>query len=112
MNDWDVVQVTEMLEDAGLQDTFWGKRIIEAAERGEFTKKDDYGSSSWVTCACGKCSTKIEKEDWSNEPKDFELNRLGRRFGIYASSYNGSAYKAAETLVAIERRAAALLGAK
>ena len=96
----------EILTDAGLSDTHWGLRIIEAEARGEFTDDDLRDASSWVTCACGRLDERVPRNDY-DAPRDRELKDLGVLF--VSPVFRGDFIDAADCLVEIERRAGELL---
>ena len=115
MDSNELTKVTKILTEAGLQDSVWGKRIIQATKgtwddtkarfvRG-FTLHDVLEAGSWVTCACGEITAGIPRGDGVNAliPQDEVLVRLGNQFSTDVG--NDTRIFAAKTLVAIEKRA-------
>lgn len=98
----------QYLIDKGLADSHWGKRIIEAEERGEFDVTDQDDAEDWVSCACGRLDG-VARGPYG-EPVDKPLRRRGMTFHecVAMDEFMG----AAQTLVAIERRAAELLSTR
>jgi len=94
---------TEIVSNAHLQDTEWGKRIIEADKLGGFSHDDELDSSEWLTCACGKSLTDIQIDDESCAPVDSELQARGLR--LWHRVREDDVPGAAKTLVEIEERA-------
>lgn len=92
----------DILTDAGLNDTHWGQRIINAERRGHFNAHDVSDSACWVTCACGKLDLWVQKCEKTFAPSDPKLYRLGALF--YLDVRDHHFVKAAETLVAINSR--------
>ena len=95
----------QILTKAGLQSTFWGRRIIAAEKRGSFTESDRSRSAKWVTCACGKLAPGIPR--YYDSPRDTVLAKLGIEFCLLSEF--ADAQKQARLLVRIERRAAQVL---
>lgn len=93
-----------ILTEMNLQDTHWGRRIIQAEERGEFSDKDIELAESWVTCACGKTSHDIPRRDGLASPVDDKLREYGEQFEIDLEDNDFT--QAALTLIDIEQRAA------
>ena len=112
-------EVNEILEDAGLHDSVWGKRILKACEEGTFSGQDKELAGSWVTCACGEVTAGIPrgKDRYSSTytlsdemvPQDAKLERLGLTF-FYAVSEGHHCTTAAKLLVEIEARAIEVAG--
>lgn len=96
----------EILTDAGLHNSYWGKRIIKAEKRGEFTEGDVKKAGSWTTCACGKQDPRIPRDE-EGAPCDVYLWELG--LGFNGKVYTHQVVQAARTLVKIEKRAAIVL---
>ena len=96
----------QILTKAGLQDSHWGKIILEAENRGNFTEDDADKAQEWVTCACGKVNSDIERHI-DGIPVDITLGDLGEDFAkIVGMNMVEYRYKrAANTLVEIEQRA-------
>lgn len=94
---------------------YWWRAIETARKRGHFTEEDIARAHGWTTCACGKQDKRIPRSknlDWengrpANAPLDARLYALGGSFYEYVMS--NAFYKAERALVAIERRAAALI---
>jgi hypothetical protein len=42
-------EVTNILTEANLQTSYWGKKIIAAAKRGHFTESNKEQALDWVT---------------------------------------------------------------
>lgn len=93
----------QVLKEAGLAKSHWGKRIIDAEERGEFTQQDRIEAENWVTCACGKVTVDIPRHDVGS-PIDTKLLWLGLDFDHAVDSHRFTS--ASKTLVEIEKRAA------
>ena len=72
------MKAKQLLEEAGLSETPWGKVIIQA-EEGGFTGKQQIIASQWTTCACGKQDPRIPRDD-KGTPVDAYLARLGISF--------------------------------
>jgi hypothetical protein len=96
----------QLLTEANLHATHWGQRIIRAEETGAFTGRDASESGEWTTCACGKQDPRIPRY-YDGEPHDGGLMLYGMRFVDYVSANQYT--EAADTLIAIEHRAAELL---
>lgn len=96
----------ELLTNAGLAKTYWGKKIIAAEKRGELDETDYSMSLSWQTCACGKQDARIPRDKYGC-PEDYQLYRLGEDFPRFIRLKEF--LDAAQTLVAIEKRAAEIL---
>ena len=100
---------TKILKPAGLDQTKWGQRIIQAEERNHFTENDIHLAADWPTCACGETYVRNPFEcldpqgDYERAPTDHVLQRLGADFSIEVNHHNYSL--AAETMVEIEQRA-------
>lgn len=76
----------EILTAHKLENTFWGKKIIAAENRGRFTESNQFAGSRWTTCACGKLDDGIPREDGGGDdwaPEDDDLYRLGLLFSTY-----------------------------
>lgn len=111
---------TEILTQAGLQKTVWGKRILAAEKRGKFTPEESALAKNWQTCACGEQDPRIPRQTeespgsirWDMCPVDDRLSKLGSQFdqnvrhGQYAPE---GIPQAAKTLVRIESRSAGIL---
>ena len=95
-------EVRDLLTEHNLQHSVWGKRIIKACETGEFTHVEKFKAGKWVTCACGESSVNIPTDD-GGVPLDRELKRLGDYFPEVVCYEHPM--KAAEVLIAIEKRA-------
>ena len=101
----------EVLSKAHLDDTVWGKAIIEAEARYEedarsegFTVDDCTRAGDWTTCACGNVDPELIRD--GGAPYDYDLEALGVLFSDFVESDEFVA--AAHTLIRIEDRAAAL----
>lgn len=99
----EVQRVRTYLEKHNLDKTYWGKKIIAAADRGQFTHANKEASGNWVTCACGQVSVDIPRCG-GMMPKDLHLSGLGVQFDC--AVLDNKPYEAAEALVRIEERAA------
>ena len=95
-----------ILKAAKIDQTFWGKRIIAAAECGSFTSGDLLESCGWVGCACGKLDQQIPR-NYLGEPIDKKLVFLGVEFNAMVRC--NYFVTAAKVLVAIEKRAKIVL---
>jgi len=96
----------DILHNADLHATHWGQRIIEAEQVGHFGSADIHDAAQWPTCACGKTTANIKREDWkdgSYAPIDAKLLKLGTRFENHVRDNDFAT--AAQTLVDIEVRA-------
>jgi len=101
--------VTDVLQQAQLHDSYWGKKILAAEKRGKFTLSNVSEAASWVTCACGKSNTPIEmrpsgfSRNYQPGPVDNKLRYLGDEFHV--NVVDNEFMDAAKTLVEIEERA-------
>lgn len=95
-----------LLTEAGLENTFWGQRIIEAESSEGFTNGDKAAAKSWITCACGKLDDHIPR-DPEGVPRDRWLAHMGVTFNTFVrdNRYLGAAKK----LIDIEKRAIEVL---
>ena len=98
----------EILEEANLQDAYWGKLIILAETRpGGFTGAEQSEAGNWPTCACGRTTCDIPRhslqEEGNTGPLDEHLHSLGMEF--YNAVCVDDFEMAARTLVEIEKRA-------
>tara|TARA_R110000851_G_scaffold34260_3_gene91098 strand:+ start:201 stop:521 length:321 start_codon:yes stop_codon:yes gene_type:complete len=93
-----------------LDQSVWGERIIAAeGNNNVFRPNDRSCANAWMSCACGKIDTHIEREQSSCAPKDRKLYDLGL---LFTQQVNGSrAFGAAVTLIKIEKRSIELLRA-
>ena len=98
----------QFLKDHGLHGTYWGKAIIKAEIKGEFSKHHNLMANDWPTCACGKNDPRLM--DGDDGPYDSELRELGLDFGLYID--DDDFFAAASCLLSIEKRAITLLQAK
>lgn len=89
-----------------VEKSFWGKRILAAKKRGEFTSKDIEDAADWPTCACGKLDKDIPRAEWG-APIDQELESLGCDFADAVDSDNFK--NAMDVLENIQRRAGEVL---
>ena len=105
--DPDMKEAEKTLVDAGLEETFWGTRIIEAEKRGDFSQGQTGLAGVWTTCACGKQDERMPREKQTGAPVDGILRALGSTF--YADVWQNDFADAAKTLVKIEERAAQIL---
>ena len=102
------MKAKELLINAKLDATYWGKKIIAAEKRGHATDLELRMSRSWTTCACGKQDPRIPRMCSSfAAPEDMELFHLGSRFPDLL--LHRCWWSAAETLIAIERRACEII---
>jgi len=107
-----IMEASEILNNANLGNTEWGKRIITAELASEFTPDDIYLATQWTTCACGTADKRIPR--YKNEDGDFvkphddQLQTLGYLFNREVN-YNNF-IGAAGTLIAIEVRSSIILG--
>jgi len=99
-------EVTNILTEANLHQSYWGQKIIAAAKRGHFTKANDKQAAGWVTCACGKLDDAIPRA-FCGEPLDYQLVFLGNSFSEMISW--GNIQDAALCLIRIEERAIEVL---
>ena len=99
-------EVTNILTEANLHQSYWGQKIIAAAKRGYFTESNDKQAGAWVTCACGKLDDAIPR-DFYGEPSDERLAFLGGSFSEAISW--GDPQDAALCLIEIEERAIEVL---
>jgi hypothetical protein len=99
-------EAKQLLVEAGLDNSHWGKRIIKAEATGRFTVNDQFNAESWVTCACGKLDDGIDRQR-CGEPADDRLGRLGFRFNEYVD--HDYYLAAAQCLIDIEHRAIEVL---
>ena len=96
------MSVETILNEACLDETYWGKKIIAAEKRGYFTTSNYDQSAGWQTCACGRQDSRIER--WHNgRPMDALLQQLGENFQVEVEA--DSYHQAARTLIEIEQRA-------
>jgi len=100
------MKAKQLLTDNNLHNTHWGKNIIKAENRGAFTTENDSDAGNWVTCACGQHTKGILKDEF-NKPDDKVLEYLGMQFTI--DVVRQEFFKAAETLIQIEKRVIELL---
>lgn len=85
----------------------WHERIAAARERGRFTEDDRELADSWVDCACGEQSDDIPRNQFTGEPKDLLLVKLGR---LFQATVSDNYFDEAEyVLENIEARSASLL---
>lgn len=96
----------ELLTEAGLHESVWGKRIIDAEASGKFKPSNVKSASEWPTCACGRQDKRIPRSR-SGAPHDWPLNQLGKQF--YLEVRGNRFIPAAKCLIAIENRAAEIL---
>ena len=89
---------------AGLLDSVWGVRIMDAVEAGGFSDEDVELASCWTTCACGEQDESLMT---LQGPSDSEMFRAGNRF--YDAVEDNSYIKATSFLIVIQRRATVLL---
>ena len=98
------MKAIEILRKAKLDSTHWGKRVVAAEKRGRFRRRQIHDACSWVTCACGKLDG--IRRGCLGIPLDLVLRSLGH---IFTDSVAANRFaKAAEALIAIEKRAAQL----
>lgn len=98
----------DVLTKTNLHKTHWGKVIISAERKAGFLNEDRRKAEDWATCACGKQDKRIER-NLDGVPKDYLLACLGMRFFDRVAS--ADFYRAALTLIEIEKRAAELIRA-
>jgi hypothetical protein len=104
----------ELLWQHGLQDSFWGLRIIAWEVSGERSKEAISAAWNWTTCACGQQDPRIPRHKDFHAPLDWKLQDLGLSFttiwdGIPRDAFDASPFGAAQCLIAIEKRAAEIL---
>ena len=92
----------QILRDARLLSTFWGRRIMAARKRNRFTEKDKKHAAFWQTCACGRLTQNIPR-NFNGRPYDRDLFKLGCDFCDHVTASRTK--QAALTLVDIEKRA-------
>jgi hypothetical protein len=102
----------QLLFENNLHESHWGKRIIAAEINGFWDKSDYRAAGAWFSCACGKLDDHIERI--GNVPVDDKLKMLGHRFSMWVDEKLPLCtlrdfFRAAETLVAIEKRSIELL---
>ena len=103
-----MTRAEEILTEASLQDSYWGRRILTAEARGFFNPSDGALSDDWTTCACGQTDLRLSPLP-SVAPRDPDLRALGSLFGEVVQ-YGWSTFsEAAICLVNIEVRAAQLI---
>lgn len=96
----------ELLIQAGLHESVWGKRIITAEQDNGFNDRDRILTCSWLTCACGEHAKEVELNP-NGGPRDWDLRRLGLDF---MGHIRRNRYKdAVKTLTAVEERVGQLL---
>jgi hypothetical protein len=103
----------ELLWQHGLQDSFWGLRIIAWEVSGEREEECINDAEDWQTCACGKQDPRIPRGAFG-EPDDGQLEFLGVVFGRLWNGrcfgkFTASPLGAAQCLIAIEKRSAEIL---
>lgn len=87
-----------------LGNSVWGKRIIAASERDNYTAADAELAASWATCACGEIAADIARFT-DGAPQDPVLHRLGSDFAFAVDPKYPKFVLAASLLVRIEARA-------
>lgn len=97
----------EIIKNARLGNTHWGRRILNAARRGSFNETDQRLADRWTTCACGRTDARLLNENDGQEPWDSTLRSAGYDFGatVKVRSNSYSIRDAAYLLVKIEDRA-------
>lgn len=113
-----------ILKPAGLENSHWGKILIDAYEEGRTEEHHVHEAGNWTTCACGKQDPRIPRitgpDAYSynrDEPLDHALKNLGMTFYDLIGDANTSRLDfgrvsivtAAQILVKIEERAAVVL---
>jgi hypothetical protein len=94
----------EILIDAGVKDTYWGRAILSAEKVGHFTPANKNKAGNWVSCACGKTTQDIPRDHkGGNMPLDSRLSQLGMDF--YVCVNTDKIVSSAKTIALIERRA-------
>ena len=98
-------QAKDELESAGLEESVWGQRIIQAENRNGFTFINRMNAHCWQTCACGQQDPRLHGENGA--PFDRLHIKLGKAFSeaVEADDF----LEAALTLINIERRSIELL---
>ena len=96
-------EARQYLELKGLDTTYWGRKIIAAEKRGDFTGFNVQQAGDFVTCACGRVTTDIPRCRDYGGPLDSKIVRLGMQFDLDVT-YNNF-LEAAQTLTDIEARA-------
>lgn len=94
-----------LLVEAGLDETLWGKRIIQIEETGIAPFEWQCDANGWQTCACGWQDKRIPRDE-DGCPLDGLLKWDGRNFPIYLLT---DIVEAARCLIRIEKRAAEVL---
>ena len=98
------MSASNIIKEAALENTYWGKKIILAEESGtKFSRDDINEAANWDSCAVGTLAIKIERTNFSSAPTDRELYDLGYTFAAYVNEQN--LLFAARTLVDIYNRA-------
>ena len=102
----------QILTEANLHKSYWGKIIIAAEKRERFTDVSKRQSQDWTVCACGELDKKIPRRYTSayveaNAPIDRQLFSLGVTF--MTAVENDKFTLAAKRLTRIENRAKKIL---
>ena len=97
----------EILTAAGLENEFWGLRILAADKRGYATKKDKELAEEWPTCACGRLDLRIPRDE-DGAPCNSMLRYWGGDFAD-CFTFRFDMTRAVELLVKINRREAKVL---
>ena len=71
------MSAAQILMDAGLEYSHWGRRIRLAEGRGGFNGLDQLDAAQWPTCACGELDESLIGP--GGAPIDDKLVRLGAR---------------------------------
>ena len=101
-------EVFKALRKAHLHESYWGKKILAAENRGWFTGSNKKQARSWITCACGRLDSRIPRNQFlyhynAGAPSDDQLRDTGRRF--YHHILENNFMDAADCLIEIEARA-------
>jgi len=99
------VTAKSLLVAAGLDETLWGKRIIQIERTGIVPIEWGEEARDWQTCACGRQDERIPRYE-DGEPLDEQLSASGAWFPLYLQS---NIVEAARCLIRIEKRAAEVL---
>lgn len=93
----------EKLKQAGLNESYWGKIILEAEKRGSFSLEENNESADFKYCACGKAGIpEYARRTGSMAPLDATLYGWGLEFvdAICVDKFT----KATNVLIKIEKR--------
>ena len=99
------VTAKSLLVAAGLDETLWGKRIIQIERTGIVPDEWLNEAWGWQTCACGRQDERIPRDKYG-APLDYKLACDGEWFPFYLRH---DIVEAARCLIRIEERAAEVL---